>query len=191
MGSFSDTFSRTQARGSTSAILWKRDLCTQLIEFTNYTAKMIAFTAVSGVCGPLQSTYKKKIFTACCKADAMPAFHLSYRWRRPLPTRLCDIVSSIKSSYQLRHHTFRWWKIFESYQALFEAGCRPLSFAPWDVLTPMHCKNCIRHSLTAENRQQCLWHLKIGYQVNFRIYGRFPLSNFWKSCRRWLYLLKA
>ena len=80
--------------------------------------------------------------------------------------RLCDIVSSIKSSYPDCAITLSVGeKSYDSYKALFEAGADRYLLRH-ETFDSVHYQKLHPSSLTAENRQQCLWNLKeIGYQV--------------------------
>ena len=80
-------------------------------------------------------------------------------------SRLCDIVSSIKSYPDCAITLSVGEKSYESYQALFEAGADRYLLRH-ETFDSVHYQKLHPSSLTAENRQQCLWNLKeIGYQV--------------------------
>ena len=80
--------------------------------------------------------------------------------------KMTDIISSIKSAYPDCAITLSIGeKSYDSYKALFEAGADRYLLRH-ETYAEEHYGKLHPHTLTAKNRQQCLWNLKdIGYQV--------------------------
>lgn len=80
--------------------------------------------------------------------------------------KMTDLISSIKSAYPDCAITLSIGeKSYDSYKALFEAGADRYLLRH-ETYAEEHYGKLHPHTLTAKNRQQCLWNLKdIGYQV--------------------------
>ena len=142
-----------------------------LIEFTNYCKNDCFYCGIrkSNANTPRYRLTKEDILT-CCKSGYTLGFRTFVLQGGEdgyfTDARLCDIVSSIKSSYPDCAITLSVGeKSYDSYKALFEAGADRYLLRH-ETFDSVHYQKLHPSSLTAENRQQCLWNLKeIGYQV--------------------------
>ena len=142
-----------------------------LIEFTNY-CKNDCFYCGIRKSNPNAKRYRltKTDIFSCCKSGYELGFRTFVLQGGEdgyfSDARLCDIVSSIKNSYPDCAITLSIGeKSYASYQALFEAGADRYLLRH-ETFDCTHYRRLHPSSLTAANRQQCLWNLKkIGYQV--------------------------
>ena len=142
-----------------------------LIEFTNYCKNDCFYCGIrKSNANTTRYRLTKEDILTCCKSGYTLGFRTFVLQGGEdgyfTDSRLCDIVSSIKSSYPDCAITLSVGeKSYESYQALFEAGADRYLLRH-ETFDSVHYQKLHPSSLTAENRQQCLWHLKeIGYQV--------------------------
>ena len=143
----------------------------RLIEFTNYCKNDCFYCGIrKSNANTTRYRLTKEDILTCCKSGYKLGFRTFVLQGGEdgyfTDSRLCDIVSSIKSSYPDCAITLSVGeKSYESYQALFEAGADRYLLRH-ETFDSVHYQKLHPSSLTAENRQQCLWNLKeIGYQV--------------------------
>mgnify|MGYP001139003401 FL=1 len=142
-----------------------------LIEFTNYCKNDCFYCGIrKSNANTTRYRLTKEDILTCCKSGYKLGFRTFVLQGGEdgyfTDARLCDIVSSIKSSYPDCAITLSIGeKSYDSYKALFEAGADRYLLRH-ETFDSVHYKKLHPSSLTAENRQQCLWNLKeIGYQV--------------------------
>ncbi len=142
-----------------------------LIEFTNYCKNDCLYCGIrksnSNAC---RYRLTKKQILSCCELG----YELGFRTfvlqggedGYYTDARIADIVSSIKNLYPDCAITLSIGeKPKESYQLFFNAGADRYLLRH-ETYNHEHYASLHPTILTAENRQQCLWHLKeIGYQV--------------------------
>ena len=142
-----------------------------LIEFTNYCKNDCFYCGIrKSNANTTRYRLTKEDILTCCKSGYTLGFRTFVLQGGEdgyfTDSRLCDLGSSIKSSYPDCAITLSVGeKSYESYQALFEAGADRYLLRH-ETFDSVHYQKLHPSSLTAENRQQCLWHLKeIGYQT--------------------------
>ena len=142
-----------------------------LIEFTNYCKNDCFYCGIrKSNANTTRYRLTKEDILTCCKSGYKLGFRTFVLQGGEdgyfTDARLCDIVSSLKSSYPGCAITLSVGeKSYDSYKALFEAGADRYLLRH-ETFDSVHYKKLHPSSLTAENRQQCLWNLKeIGYQV--------------------------
>ena len=142
-----------------------------LIEFTNYCKNDCFYCGIrKSNANTTRYRLTKEDILTCCKSGYKLGFRTFVLQGGEdgyfTDARLCDIVSSLKSSYPDCAITLSVGeKSYDSYKALFEAGADRYLLRH-ETFDSVHYKKLHPSSLTAENRQQCLWNLKeIGYQV--------------------------
>ena len=154
-----------------------------LIEFTNYCRNDCLYCGIRKS-NPNAERYRltPDEILACCEHG----YELGFRtfvlqagedgWFTD--SRLADIVSSIHSRWQDCAVTLSVGeRSRESYRILKEAGADRFLLRH-ETYDHEHYSRLHPPSLSAQERQRCLWDLKdLGYQVGDRFYGRLSLSD--------------